>query len=348
MNTCQRCGSQRCDSRNCPAIQSDRRKCGKHDHWEKVCRSRDARKQRPQKHHSRTHVREMHAEEHDSDNENIYFETLHINTLHSDDDDKQAIVMLDLSHSRKPLRCKIDTGADTNILPVAHFKGFLSNGKSQENFVSKLKPSKVHIVAYGGSTVRHYGTCEVKINHRGRTEYTTAHVTDTTGPVIIGLPTCRRLGLVTLHYSLSESPVDASSGHKITSRSQLLRDYNDGFTGIACLDVEYHIETDPSVTPIIHPPRRVPYALRDSLKSELDSLVDKGIIRPVTQSTDWVNSYVCVTKRDGRIRLCIYPKHLNKAIKRPHYPTPVFEDVASRLQGAKWFTRWTYVQDTGT
>ena len=341
MNTCQRCGSQRCDSRNCPAIQSDCRKCGKHGHWEKVCRSRDARKQRPQKHHSRTHVREMHAEEQDSDNENIYFETLHINTLHSDDDDKQAIVMLDLSynHSRKPLRCKLDTGADTNILPVAHFKGFLGNGKSQENFVSKLKPSKVRIVAYGGSTVRHYGTCEVKINHRGRTEYTTAHVTDTTGPVIIGLPTCRRLGLVTLHYSLSESPVDASSGHKITSRSQLLRDYNDVFTGIGCLDEECHIETDPSVTPIIHPPRRVPYALRDSLKSELDSLVDKGIIRPVTQPTDWVNSYVCVTKRDGRIRLCIDPKHLNKAIKRPHYPTPVFEDVASRLQGAKWFTK---------
>ena len=194
-------------------------------------------------------------------------------------------------------------------------------------------------MAYGGSTVRNYGTFEVKINYRGRTEYTTAHVTDTTGPVIIGLPTCRRLGLVTLRYSLSESPVDASSGHKITSRSQLLRNYNDVFTGIGYLDEECHIETDPSVTPPVHPPRRVPYALCDSLKSELDSLVDKGIKRPATQPTDWVNSYVCVTKRDGRIRLCIDPKHLNKAIKRPHYPTPVFEDVASRLQGAKWFTK---------
>ena len=58
-----------------------------------------------------------------------------------------------------------------------------------------------------------------------------------------------------------------------------------------------HIETDSSVTTIIHPTRCVPYALLDSLKSELDSLVDKGIKGPVTQPTDWVNSYVCVTER---------------------------------------------------
>ena len=161
----------------------------------------------------------MHAEEQDSDNENIYFETLHINTLHSDDDDKQAIVMLDFSynHNRKLLRCKLDTDTDTNILPVAHFKGFLGNGKSQVNFVSKLKPSKVRIVAYGGSTVHHYGMCEVKINHRGRMEYTTAHVTDTTGPVIIGLPTCRRLGLVrytTRYQNRQSTPAVVIKSHQ--------------------------------------------------------------------------------------------------------------------------------------
>ena len=78
----------------------------------------------------------------------------------------------------------------------------------------------------------------------------------------------------------------ASSGSKITSRYQLLCYYNNVFIGIRCLDGECHIETDPSVTPIIHPPRLVSYALRDSLKSELNYLVGKGIILSVTKPTD--------------------------------------------------------------
>ena len=108
MDTCQCCSSQRCDSRNCPAIQSDCRKYGKHCLWEKVCRSRDEMHQRLLKHHSSTHVREMHAEKQDSDNENIYFETLNINILHSNDDNNPAIVMLDLfyNHRCKALSCR--------------------------------------------------------------------------------------------------------------------------------------------------------------------------------------------------------------------------------------------------
>ena len=47
--------------------------------------------------------------------------------------------------------------------------------------------------------------------------------------------------------------------------------------------------------------------------------------------TDWVNSLVCATKRDGTIRLCLDPKDLNRAIKRPHHCTPTLEEVLSRL-----------------
>ena len=33
----------------------------------------------------------------------------------------------------------------------------------------------------------------------------TFHVVEASGPVILGLPTCRTLGLVTLHYDKSEA-----------------------------------------------------------------------------------------------------------------------------------------------
>ena len=50
------------------------------------------------------------------------------------------------------------------------------------------------------------------------------------------------------------------------------------------------------------------------------------------------NSLVCVTKSTGALRLCLDPKDLNQAIKRPHYFTPTLEDVLPKLNGAKCFS----------
>ena len=47
---------------------------------------------------------------------------------------------------------------------------------------------------------------------------------------------------------------------------------------------------------------------------------------------------VVVPKKDGKLRICLDPRDLNKAIRREHYPLPTIEDVATRLYGAKVFT----------
>jgi len=44
-----------------------------------------------------------------------------------------------------------------------------------------------------------------------------------------------------------------------------------------------------------------------------------------------------VPKGDG-LRICIDPKDLNKAIKRPHYAMPTIDDIIPELAGAKVFT----------
>ena len=95
---------------------------------------------------------------------------------------------------------------------------------------------------------------------------------------------------------------------------------------------------DSTVPPVVHSPRRVPVALREPLKDELDTLVQQGIIAKVDRPTDWVNLCVCVTKPNGELRLCLDPKDLNKAIKRPHHYTPTLDDVLPKLNGAQIFT----------
>jgi hypothetical protein len=64
----------------------------------------------------------------------------------------------------------------------------------------------------------------------------------------------------------------------------------------------------------------------------------EGIIYPVTEATDWVNSLVPVKKPDGSIRICIDPTDLNHAIKRTHYPLPTIESITARMPDAKIFS----------
>ena len=100
--------------------------------------------------------------------------------------------------------------------------------------------------------------------------------------------------------------------------------------------------------PVVHSPRRVPVALREPFKEELDNLIQQGIIEKVDRPTDWMNSCVCVTKPNGKLRLCLDPNDLNKSIKRPHHYTPTLDDVLPKLNGAQFFTTSTPEVDTGT
>ena len=119
-----------------------------------------------------------------------------------------------------------------------------------------------------------------------------------------------------------------------TAKARILNKYADVFDGIGCFEGEYHIPLDSTVPPVVHSPRRVPVTLREPLKEELDTLIQQGIIAKVDRPTDWVNSCVCVTKPNETLRLCLDPKDLNKAIKRPHHYTPTLDDVLPKLNGA--------------
>ena len=79
--------------------------------------------------------------------------------------------------------------------------------------------------------------------------------------------------------------------------------------------------------------------LRQKLKKELDNMEKTGVIRKVDEPTEWVNSMVVVEKPNGELRICLDPRNLNKAIKREYYQLPTFEEISSRLSGAKVFTK---------
>ena len=258
------------------------------------------------------------------DTPQLYFHSLYINSVSENDTQALLQLQVDSGQVTAPLLCKIDTGAEGNVIPVDVYKRLCPQSSySPEGAPLGLTPSNTTITAFGGHTIPHYGICELTLSHHGHIKSYAFHVVNTVGPTILGLPTCRDMKLVTLNHGISTTQAETASmpnpQGNADARSELLCQYQDCFQGIGCFQGEFHITLDPTVPPVIHPPRRVPEALREPLKRELDALVEQGIIAKVDEPTDWVNSLVCVTKANGTLRLRLDPKDLNRAIKRPHH-----------------------------
>lgn len=108
------------------------------------------------------------------------------------------------------------------------------------------------------------------------------------------------------------------------------------FSGLGKLQDPYDICLKPNVTPVVHPPRRVPLALHARLKQKLDDMEKSGVIKKTDKPTEWVNSLVVVEKRDGSLRLCLDLK--DSAIMREHRMLSTSQDVVNQLAGKKLFT----------
>ena len=63
------------------------------------------------------------------------------------------------------------------------------------------------------------------------------------------------------------------------------------------MSVHCTIHLKPEAEPVVHPPSKVPVALREPLKAELKRMEDSDIIAKVTEPNDWLNSLVITENR---------------------------------------------------
>ena len=63
-----------------------------------------------------------------------------------------------------------------------------------------------------------------------------------------------------------------------------------------------------------------------------------GVIKKVTEPTEWVNSLVAVEKPNKGVRLYLDPRELNQSILREHFPMKTMEKVAAKVKNAKIYS----------
>ena len=157
--------------------------------------------------------------------------------------------------------------------------------------------------------------------------------------------TCAEMGLVQRIHAIESNhskpsqppPLSTHTSSVNTDGSDMLKDYPDLFSGLGCLPGEHTIKIDPAVSPVVHPPRKVPVAIKEKVKKELDRMESAGVIVRQTEPTDWVISIITVIKTN-KVRICPDPRYLNLAIKREHYPMKTIEEIVAEIPGAKVFS----------
>ena len=193
---------------------------------------------------------------------------------------------------------KLDTGAQCNVMPLSLY---------QQITQEKLQKSNTKLMSYSGHRMQTIGKKTLLVESKGKFYPTEFQITAKTGLTpVLGLPTCLEMSLVKRIYTVSsdDKPTttreanDKPPDNKDQTRTseKIMAQYADVFQGLGCLDGEYHIEVDHSVRPVVHPPRRVPFALKNKLRAELERMEKLNVITKVTEATAWVSSVV-VTER---------------------------------------------------
>ena len=194
---------------------------------------------------------------------------------------------------------KLDTGSEANIIPHDIFN------KMKE---VQLRKPHLSLITYSGERIRPDGEAELRV---GKALLTFQVVSK--GCPILGIDACIELGLITKVDMIDtiSGETDNNSGTVNTNKTnektqKLVSEYSDVFTGLGLIKSNTHIHIDPSVEPCVDPPRRIPYAIQDKVKKELERMIKLGVIVEQTTPTPWVSSITIVKKAECNVCACAY------------------------------------------
>ena len=125
----------------------------------------------------------------------------------------------------------------------------------------------------------------------------------------------------------------------IDSTRDLQALYPNSFDCIGDMQGEYDIKVDPTVPPVQHGRWKVPIEYKEEIEKELAEMVHQRIITKQTEPTLWVSSLTYPKKANGKLRICLDPKDLNKAIICENHKAPTLEEIAHVLTGATKFSK---------
>ena len=303
---CNKCGIIH-ERKKCPAYGKICHKCKLPHHFAKMCKSK-----------IRKDVHNLDENSSESDYENLYVGSISSSRKKTEISENECFVSMDVNGIQ--VKFKIDTGSQANVITNKVFKKVKSSN-------SVLVKSNSRLTSYTGDRLKVLG--KTKLTCMGHE--LDFYVTNSKQMSLLGFKASQDLGLIKVVLA-----VNSNNTFKL---DRLIREHPKVFSGLGCLDKPYKIKIDNSVTPVINPPSKIPATLGKTVKKALIDMENSGVIRKVDEPTEWVSSMVIVEKPNKTLRICLYPRNLNTAVKREHFQLPTIEEITSRMSGAKVFSK---------
>ncbi|MCO5596399.1 hypothetical protein L7F22_050460 [Adiantum nelumboides] len=126
-------------------------------------------------------------------------------------------------------------------------------------------------------------------------------------------------------------------------RSMFLQQYSDCFSDSLPSQLpperleDHAIDLVPGSSPPNRPSYRVSAAQPKEIMSQVEELLEKGLIQP--SSSPFCSPVLLVQKKDGSWRMCIDYRALNKNTIKNRFPIPRIDDILDKLEGAAMFSR---------
>ena len=119
------------------------------------------------------------------------------------------------------MKCKLDTGASVNVMPLAAYKlinpsEFDKHNKPLGGFVQ----DRTTLRGYSGNKIKQYGTRLIKAFWNNKYWVILFHIVDTQGPILLGLNAMRKFGLFTKHPRISIETVDLLASKQNLTRCE--------------------------------------------------------------------------------------------------------------------------------
>ena len=99
--------------------------------------------------------------------------------------------------------------------------------------------------------------------------------------------------------------------------------------------IQLEIDTG-EVPPIKQSFRKMPYAAREEVASQLHNMRKLNVIQP--SKSPWASPVVLVKKKNGSFRFCVDYRSLNSVTKSDNLPLPRIDDLLDELGKAKFFS----------
>jgi hypothetical protein len=101
------------------------------------------------------------------------------------------------------------------------------------------------------------------------------------------------------------------------------------YTEMSGLDrsiVEHRLPLKPEFRPFQQRARQMKAEVLEEVKKEVEKMIEAGFIR-TCRYAEWISSVVPVQKKDGRWRVCVDFRDLNRAKLKDEYPMPIVETL---------------------